>query len=148
MAENYLSGFICGLSGQCRSLHFFFLFCLRILLDYTYSSTGPFWLFISWHHNSHDKEYRALQYWQQGSTGKTLMAWEKCGITAMFVRLTESKRLLKWNPPRFSVMILQLRRENKLFHSVPFVGLAWEHGIDFAQAVCNHNFFQAKSLGT
>lgn len=125
MVESDLSGFICGLAGKCRSLNF--SCSVSIYLWFTHiPPLVLFWFFIYWHHDSYGKERRALQiYWQQGWTENNLQAWEKSEISVMFIRLAESKSLLKPNPPwNLCIMTLQLRKENKVFGTTSFVGLA------------------------
>lgn len=130
----YLHGAESDLAGKCRSLHFSCSISV-LLIYFWFTHITPLVLirfFISWHHDSHGKECRALQlYWQQEWTENTQMPWEKSEITVMFIALAENKSLLKPNPPwGLSVMTLQLGKETKLFGTVTFVGLHWDHGIE------------------
>lgn len=101
-----------------------------------------FWFFISWHHDNPGNERRTLQiYWQQGWIGNALMAGEKNGIAVMFLRLAETKIYSKHILlESFLSWLFSLGRRIKLFVTITFVGLPWDHGVEFAQTLCDSYF--------
>lgn len=66
--------------------------------------------------------------------------WNCCHVS----NVSRTQNLLKtYSPWVLSVMTLQLGKENKAV-TITFVGLPWDHGVEFAQTLCDSHF--SKSL--
>lgn len=66
--------------------------------------------------------------------------WNCCHVS----NVSRTQNLLKtYSPWVLSVMTLQLGKEDKAV-TITFVGLPWDHGVEFAQTLCDSHF--SKSL--